>query len=77
MVKSSGFAEQSAYQIDATQEEFMFRFFHPTPVVDSRPVAVKVVQQKTSTQQATATLVVSRQEAVLPLLTRNYSSSQN
>jgi len=36
----------------------MFSFFHPRPVIDSRAVAVKIVQQQASTRRETHTLVV-------------------
>ena len=59
------------------RKDCMFNFFHPRPVIDGRAVAVKVVQQKASTQQDTRTLVVaSRQTAVATLAAKDAAAEK-
>lgn len=41
----------------------MFNFFHPKSVVESRAVAVMVVQQEASTLQDTRALIVTARNA--------------
>jgi len=55
----------------------MFTFFHPKSVVDVRPVAVKVIQKKTPTQQEKGILIVEDRNTVPSQRTSDNSASEN